>query len=133
MILVGAISDEVINGDWPNIMLVDWVRVYQPSDEINIGCDPPDMPTAAYINKHLEAYCKFTICVSTLTHTNSLANPNLTTWDQYMEKAPDVAKPVKNALLHQDDADCKTALHSTPDKNLIGMEETDEKKRNHWN
>ncbi|TIB72758.1 glycoside hydrolase family 16 protein [Wallemia mellicola] len=113
----GAISDEVLNGAWPNIMKVDWVRVYQPSDSINIGCDPPEMPTAAYINRHIEAY----------------SNANLTTWNQYMEKAPDVAKPVKNALLHQDDADCKIALHSTPDKNLIGMTETDEKKRNHWN
>ena len=31
-------------------MLVDWVRVYQPKDAHNIGCDPPDYPTADYIN-----------------------------------------------------------------------------------
>ena len=28
---------------------VDWVRVYQRKDAINVGCDPKDYPTAAYI------------------------------------------------------------------------------------
>ncbi|KAH7912998.1 glycoside hydrolase family 16 protein [Hygrophoropsis aurantiaca] len=49
---------------FPATMRIDWVRVYQPSDAINIGCDPKDFPTAAYINEYLEAY----------------NNPNLTTW-----------------------------------------------------
>jgi hypothetical protein len=31
-------------------MSVDYIRVYQSSDAINIGCDPKDFPTAAYIN-----------------------------------------------------------------------------------
>ncbi|KDN41086.1 hypothetical protein RSAG8_07640, partial [Rhizoctonia solani AG-8 WAC10335] len=35
---------------WPTTMLVDWIRVYQPKDAHNIGCDPPDYPTADYIN-----------------------------------------------------------------------------------
>ena len=49
---------------FPTTMKVDYIRVYQDPDNINIGCDPPDFPTEAYINEHIEAY----------------TNPNLTTW-----------------------------------------------------
>ena len=31
-------------------MMIDYIRVYQPSNAKNIGCDPPEFPTAAYIN-----------------------------------------------------------------------------------
>lgn len=41
---------------WPNTMSVDWVRVYQRPGEENVGCDPPDFPTAEYIERHAEAY-----------------------------------------------------------------------------
>jgi Beta-glucan synthesis-associated protein SKN1/KRE6/Sbg1 len=33
----------------PTTMSVDYIRVYQPKDAHNIGCDPPNFPTAAYI------------------------------------------------------------------------------------
>jgi len=36
---------------FPTTMRVDWIRVYQRSDSINIGCDPKDFPTEAYINE----------------------------------------------------------------------------------
>ena len=36
---------------FPAAMLVDYIRVYQDPKHINIGCDPPDFPTAAYINE----------------------------------------------------------------------------------
>ncbi|KIM68922.1 glycoside hydrolase family 16 protein [Scleroderma citrinum Foug A] len=49
---------------FPVHMRVDYVRVYQPKDKKNIGCDPKDFPTAEYINTYIEAY----------------TNPNLTTW-----------------------------------------------------
>lgn len=49
---------------WPNTMSVDWVRVYQPDGEENVGCDPPDFPTKDYINRHMAAY----------------TNANLTLW-----------------------------------------------------
>jgi hypothetical protein len=49
---------------FPATMRVDYVRVYQPTNSINVGCDPKDFPTAAYINQYIEAY----------------TNPNLTTW-----------------------------------------------------
>ncbi|EPQ59119.1 glycoside hydrolase family 16 protein [Gloeophyllum trabeum ATCC 11539] len=49
---------------FPVHMRVDYIRVYQRKDSINIGCDPKDFPTQKYINEYLPAY----------------ANPNLTTW-----------------------------------------------------
>ncbi|CAE6533395.1 unnamed protein product, partial [Rhizoctonia solani] len=65
---------------FPAYMLVDYVRVYQPSGQINIGCDPEDYPTADYINTYIEAY----------------TNPNLTTWvDDYKQRIP------KNRLIDQ--------------------------------
>ena len=36
---------------FPTKMRVDYVRVYQPTGSKNIGCDPPEFPTAAYINE----------------------------------------------------------------------------------
>ncbi|KAH8835015.1 beta-glucan synthesis-associated protein [Flagelloscypha sp. PMI_526] len=67
----GKVDEE--NLPYPVTMKVDWIRVYQPKDAINVGCDPADYPTAAYINKFSEAY----------------TNPNLTTWvDDYKQKVP---------------------------------------------
>ena len=58
---------------YPAIMRVDYVRVYQPSGAKNIGCDPPEFPTASYINTYMEAY----------------TNPNLTTWvDDFKQPFP---------------------------------------------
>ncbi|KAJ4485953.1 beta-glucan synthesis-associated [Lentinula aciculospora] len=65
---------------FPTSMGIDWIRVYQPKDAINIGCDPKDFPTAAYIDTYLEAY----------------TNPNLTTWrNDYKQPFP------KNSFLGQ--------------------------------
>ncbi|KAG2013318.1 beta-glucan synthesis-associated protein [Coprinopsis cinerea AmutBmut pab1-1] len=53
---------------FPQRMRIDYIRVYQPVDAINIGCNPKDFPTTDYIERHMEAY----------------SNPNLTTWrDDY--------------------------------------------------
>ena len=38
---------------FPTVMKVDYVRVYQDPDHINVGCDPEDFPTAAYINEYV--------------------------------------------------------------------------------
>ncbi|ESK95066.1 glycoside hydrolase family 16 protein [Moniliophthora roreri MCA 2997] len=63
---------------FPNHMRVDWIRVYQDPKKINVGCDPKDFPTQAYIQKHMEAY----------------QNPNKTTWvDDYKQPWP------KNSLI----------------------------------
>ncbi|GJJ10039.1 hypothetical protein Clacol_004265 [Clathrus columnatus] len=42
--------------EFPVNMFVDYVRVYQPKDAQNIGCNPPDYPTEDYINTYIEAY-----------------------------------------------------------------------------
>lgn len=47
--------------DWdrlqfPGHFLIDWIRVWQPEDAINIGCSPPAMETQQYIERHWEAY-----------------------------------------------------------------------------
>jgi beta-glucanase (GH16 family) len=58
---------------FPTTMRVDYIRVYQPSNQINIGCDPSGFPTAAYINQYSEAY----------------TNANLTTWkDDFGQQVP---------------------------------------------
>ncbi|OAX42120.1 glycoside hydrolase family 16 protein [Rhizopogon vinicolor AM-OR11-026] len=52
---------------FPSEMYVDYVRVYQREGIQNgVTCDPPNRPTADYIQNHLNAY----------------SNPNLTTWAQ---------------------------------------------------
>lgn len=38
---------------FPQHLRVDYVRVYQPIDDINVGCDPKDFPTADYIERYL--------------------------------------------------------------------------------
>lgn len=37
-------------------MKVDYVRVYQLPGQTRVSCDPPDHPTAKYINDHLDLY-----------------------------------------------------------------------------
>ncbi|KAM5536682.1 hypothetical protein V8D89_009609 [Ganoderma adspersum] len=65
---------------FPATMKIDWIRVYQDPENINIGCDPANFPTAAYINQYIEAY----------------TNPNLTTWHN------DFKQPIpKNSFLGQ--------------------------------
>ncbi|KAJ7877892.1 beta-glucan synthesis-associated protein-domain-containing protein [Mycena olivaceomarginata] len=49
---------------FPAVMRVDWVRIYQDPDNVQVGCNPADYPTADYINQYMEAY----------------TNANLTTW-----------------------------------------------------
>ncbi|KAF7341851.1 GH16 domain-containing protein [Mycena sanguinolenta] len=74
----GAVDLEHLT--FPSTMRLDWVRVYQDPDNINIGCDPPEAPTSAYINTYIEAY----------------TNPLLTTWvDDYNQTFP------KNKLIDQ--------------------------------
>jgi len=34
----------------PAHMLVDYIRVYQRKNSINVGCDPKNFPTATYID-----------------------------------------------------------------------------------
>lgn len=52
-----GISNNWAYVDWnalafPVTMRVDYIRVYQPKDQINVGCDPPGYPTQNYIKQH---------------------------------------------------------------------------------
>lgn len=50
---------------FPTKYLIDYVRVYQRKDRVNVGCSPKNMPTHDYIQDHINAY----------------TNPNLTLWE----------------------------------------------------
>ncbi|KAI5480337.1 glycoside hydrolase family 16 protein [Pseudohyphozyma bogoriensis] len=41
---------------FPVYMRIDYVRVYQDSDNVNVGCSPPDYPTAEYIAAYPEQF-----------------------------------------------------------------------------
>ena len=45
----GAVDFEHLR--FPSTMRVDYIRVYQDPNAINVGCDPADFPTAAYIKE----------------------------------------------------------------------------------
>lgn len=38
---------------FPSTLRVDWIRVYQDPNNVNIGCDPKGFPTAAYIEEYV--------------------------------------------------------------------------------
>jgi hypothetical protein len=52
---------------FPTKMLVDYIRVYQPSNQINIGCDPSAFPTAAYINQSVTLFISQYVFVTDLS------------------------------------------------------------------
>lgn len=65
---------------FPSSMYIDYIRIYQsPTLQNGLTCDPPNFPTADYINNHLPAY----------------QNPNFTTWEQAGYSYP------KNSLVDQ--------------------------------
>ncbi|EGO02966.1 glycoside hydrolase family 16 protein [Serpula lacrymans var. lacrymans S7.3] len=45
----------------PATMFIDYIRVYQPKNAHNIGCDPPNFPTATYIDTYREAYTNWNL------------------------------------------------------------------------
>ncbi|CAO1623221.1 unnamed protein product [Parajaminaea phylloscopi] len=68
--------------DFPYIMSVDWIRVYQKKGQQNVGCDPADYPTADYIKRHMRAY----------------TDANLTLWGSTEEKGGYGAPWPRNSL-----------------------------------
>ncbi|KAL7421019.1 hypothetical protein Q5752_003903 [Cryptotrichosporon argae] len=74
----GAIDYTGLASQWPVEMHIDYIRVYQDPNNKNIGCDPADRPTAAYIASMPDAY----------------SDPNITVFDQI----PNAVKP-KNSLV----------------------------------
>lgn len=51
---------DLANLVFPAIMSVDYVRVYQPMNAVNIGCDPPGAPTAEYIATYV--FPRYLVC-----------------------------------------------------------------------
>ena len=41
---------------FPSYMMVDYIRVYQRADKLNVGCSPPDYPTEQWIACHKDRY-----------------------------------------------------------------------------
>lgn len=41
---------------FPNHLRIDYIRIYQPPQAINIGCSPPNFPTQDYINKSASSF-----------------------------------------------------------------------------
>ncbi|KAF4618464.1 hypothetical protein D9613_009885 [Agrocybe pediades] len=60
------------NLKFPGTMSVDYIRVYQRKDAINVGCDPKNFPTMKYIEEYKELY----------------SNPNLTVWEDTKQPWP---------------------------------------------
>jgi hypothetical protein len=44
------------NAPMPSTMYVDYIRIYQHPDKIDVTCDPKDRPTAKYIKDHPKLY-----------------------------------------------------------------------------
>jgi len=56
----------------PAKMRIDYIRVYQDPDNINVGCDPQGFPTMEYIEQYNTAY----------------TNPNFTVWGDIGQTFP---------------------------------------------
>jgi hypothetical protein len=48
-------TPDFVNLKFPTTMRIDYVRVYQPSDAINVGCNPADFPTQKYIDQYVNS------------------------------------------------------------------------------
>jgi hypothetical protein len=70
---------DIENLPFPSYMMIDWIRVYQRPDNLKVGCSPPDMPTAQWINCHQNLFktssaddILFGKCTSGATRRSSL-------------------------------------------------------------
>ena len=63
----------------------------------SIGCDPPDFPTAAYINEYVQSVSSSAVESDCFCrYIEAYTNPNLTTWrDDFKQPFP------KNSFLGQ--------------------------------
>ena len=68
---------------FPAKFKIDYVRVYQDPNNIRVGCDPADHPTADYIARHIEAY----------------TNPNLTMWSETRDRGGYEQRVPGNSML----------------------------------
>lgn len=69
---------------FPVYMDIDYVRIYQPKDTLNLTCDPKNFPTKEYIDNHFNAY----------------SNSNLTSWEMAGYKFPEFSLNKKCSKKH---------------------------------
>ena len=82
--------------EFPAEMLVEYVRVYKPKGQTNIGCDPPNFPTANYIQNHLDTYSSAYPLSLSLPHSFipcRATDPNLTAFNHPVPKNGLVSVP----------------------------------------
>jgi hypothetical protein len=104
--------------EFPAVMLVDYVRVYQRSGQINIGCDPSDYPTAEYINTHLDSYTSTAVsCIDYMIMLifSLFTDPNLTTWNSTWPK---------NGLVREHASNWSTVILTCVDSTLAAADPT---------
>ncbi|KAL7412678.1 beta-glucan synthesis-associated protein-domain-containing protein [Mrakia frigida] len=75
----GAVDYDGLEPDWPFHLLIDYIRVYQPANAKNIGCDPPDFPTEAYIERYIHGCETFPSLRSVSVHALLTHSPLLQT------------------------------------------------------
>ena len=56
----GFVDTDHLN--FPAKLRVDYIRVYQDPNAKNIGCDPDDFPTQAYIYQYVLMFLPLTPC-----------------------------------------------------------------------
>lgn len=47
---------DITNLAFPSYMMVDYIRVYQRPDKLNVGCSPASKPTSQWINCNKKQY-----------------------------------------------------------------------------
>ena len=101
----GAIDYEGLEPLWPQVMTIEYVRLYQDPDRKNIGCDPVDYPTAEYIARYRTfppppshpLSATLLRLIPTLSCFIPIAegysNTNITTWNQVRLLALNLSRP----------------------------------------
>ena len=47
---------DITNLPFPSYMMIDYIRVYQRPNQLNVGCSPASKPTSQWINCHKDLY-----------------------------------------------------------------------------
>ena len=100
--------------EFPALMLVDYVRVYQRQGQTNIGCNPARYPTSDYIARHPEAYnSEFERIVWVVYDTDLLNRPQSDilvrgqAWHWVGRGVPMAEKPISKYFIN-----CMMSLHA---------------------
>ena len=78
---------------FPATMSIDYIRVYQPKDAVNLGCDPSGFPTAQYIDTLAlfilyPRMASLTAVAFISSYKDVYNNPNVSTWEHASQPWP---------------------------------------------